>query len=90
MYTIKEKSFSKTFFPYCIDKWNKLNSEIKNINLKKSIITQKLENSFYKVHDPIGVKLLLHLRLQFTRLTEHQLSHSCNHTVIQCVPVELM
>ena len=30
MYTIKNKSFSKTFFQYCIDEWNKLNPEIGN------------------------------------------------------------
>ena len=44
------KSFSKTFFPYCIDELNKFNPEIRNVkptyNFKKSIITQKLEN-FY-------------------------------------------
>ena len=34
---LKTKSFSKTFYPYCIDDWNKLNPEIRNaksINLK--------------------------------------------------------
>ena len=42
MYTIKNKSFSKTFFPYCIGEWNnKLNPEIRNvestINLKNQL-----------------------------------------------------
>ena len=42
---------------------------------------QKLENSFYNVHDPIGVKLLLRLTLQFTHLNEHILRHSFNDMV---------
>ena len=50
----RTKSFSKTFFPYCIEEWNKLNREIRNVKsiyrLKKSIITEKLENSLYNVH----------------------------------------
>ena len=58
----RTKSFSKTFFPYCIDEWNKLNPEIRNAKsiytFKKSIVTEKLENSLFNVHDSIGVKLL--------------------------------
>ena len=40
--------------------FNKLNPEIRNAKsiykFKKSIITEKLENSLYNVHGPIGVK----------------------------------
>ena len=72
----RTKSFSKTFFSYCIDEWNKLNPEIINAKsiykFKKSVITEKLENSLYNVHDPVGVKLLSRLRLKFTHLNEHK------------------
>ena len=61
----RTKSFSKTFFSYCIDEWNKLNPEIINAKsiykFKKSVVTEKLENSLYNVHDPVGVKLLYFL-----------------------------
>ena len=86
----KTKSFSKTFFPYCTDEWNKLNPEIRNAKsiykFKKSIITEKLENSLYNVHDPIGVKLLSRLRLQFTHLNEHKFRHGFNDTVNPMCP----
>ena len=82
---LRTKSFSKTFSPYCIDEWNKLNPKIRNAKsiskFKKSIITEKLENSLYNVHDPIGVKLLSRLRLQFTHLNEHKFRHGFNDTV---------
>ena len=72
----RTKSFSKTFFSYCIDEWNKLNPEIINAKsiykFKKSVVTEKLENSLYNVHDPVGVKLLSRLRLKFTHLNEHK------------------
>ena len=62
-----------------------LNPEIINAKsiykFKKSIITEKLENSLYNVHDPIGVKLLSRLRLQFTHLNEHKFRHGFNDTV---------
>ena len=32
----RSKSFEKTFFPYCIDEWNKLNTEVRNANLYKN------------------------------------------------------
>ena len=33
------------------------------IKIKKSVITEKRENSLYNVHDSIGMKLLSRLRL---------------------------
>ena len=53
---------------------------------KKSIITEKLENSLYHVHDPIGVKLLSRLRLQFTHLNEYKFIHGFNDTVNPMCP----
>ena len=41
---LRTKSFSKTFFPYCIEEWNKLNPEIRNAKsiyrFRKSVITE--------------------------------------------------
>ena len=86
----RTKSFSKTFFSYCIDEWNKLNPEIINAKsiykFKKSVVTEKLENALYNVHDPIGVKLLSRLRLQFTHLNEHKFRHGFNDTVNPMCP----
>ena len=44
------KSFKKTFFPYCINEWNKLNIEIRNARLlyifKTSILSKKKRKLF--------------------------------------------
>ena len=40
--------------------------------LKKWIIHEKQENSLLKVYDPLEVKLLTHLRLQFSHINEHK------------------
>ena len=86
----RTKSFSKTFFSYCIDKWNKLHPGIRNAlsiyKFKKSIITEKLENSSHNVHDPVGVKVLSRLRLQFTNLNKHKFRHVFNDTANPMCP----
>ena len=53
---------------------------------KKSIKIEKLENSSYNVHDPIAVKLLSRLRLQFSHLNEHKFRHGFNNTVNPMCP----
>ena len=76
----RTKSFKKSFFPYCINEWNNnLTAKIRNaksINIfKKSIINEKQE------YDPLGVKLLARLRLQFSHLNEHKFRHGFSDTV---------
>ena len=39
------------------------------------------ENSLFSVYDPLGVKLLTRLRLQFRHLNEHKLRHGFSDTV---------
>ena len=81
----RTKSFKKSFFRYCIIEWNHLTVKIrsaKSINFfKKSIIKEKKENSLFGVYNPLGVKLLTHLRLQFRHLNEHKFKHGFSDTV---------
>ena len=49
--------------------------------LKKSIINEKQENSLFSVYDPLGVKLLTRLRLQFSHLNEHKFRHGFSDTI---------
>ena len=81
----KKKFFKNTFFPYCISEWNKLTVEIKNaksINIfKKLILIKKKENSIFSICDPLGVKLLTRLRLNFSHLNEHKFRHGFNDTL---------
>ena len=45
------------------------------------IVTEKKENALFSVYDPLGVKLLTRLRLQFTHLNEHKFRHGFGDTV---------
>ena len=80
----RTKSFKKSFFPHCVNEWNNLTAKIRNaksINIfKKSIINEKQENSLFRVYDPLGVKLLTRLRLQFSHLNEHKFRHGFSDT----------
>ena len=81
----RTKTFKNTFFPFCINEWNNLAKETRNaksINIfKKLILKEKKENSLFSICDPLGVKLLTRLRLQFSHLNEHKFSHGFNDTV---------
>ena len=81
----RTKSFKKSFFPYYINKWNNHTVEIRNaksINIfKKLIINEKKENSLFSIYDPLGVKLLTRLRLQFSHLNEHKCRHGFSDTI---------
>ena len=81
------KSFSNSFFPYCIKEWNKLDTKIKNLpslsTFKKALLVfcKTEENSLFNVHNPIGVKYLNRLRLNFSHLNEHKFHHNFRDTV---------
>ena len=57
-------SFSNTFFPYCINAWNKLNDNLRNANSvykSKNYLTKFIkvkENSTFTISGPLGLKLL--------------------------------
>ena len=72
----RTKSLKNTFFPYCTNEWNNLTVEIRNSKsvsaFKKLIKCEKKENSLFSIYDPLGVKLLTRLKLQFSHLNEHK------------------
>ena len=84
---IRTKSFSNSFFPYCIKEWNKLDLKIKNLPslsiFKKSLLVfcKFEENSLFNVHNPIDVKYFNRLRLSFSHLNEHKFHHNFRDTV---------
>ena len=54
----------------------------KSVNIfKKSIISEKKEDSSIRIYDPLGVKLLTDVRLQFCHLNEHKFSYSFRDTI---------
>ena len=81
----RTKYFKNTFFPYCINEWNNLTVKIRNSKsvsaFKKLIKCEKKENSIFSIYDPLGVKLLTRLRLQFSHLNEHKFRHGFGDTI---------
>ena len=81
----RTKSFSNSFFPCCVKEWNKLDTKIKNLRslstFKKALLVfcKTEENS--NVHNPIGVKYLDRLRLNFSYLNENKFRHNFRDTV---------
>ena len=79
--------FENSFLRFTITKWNKLDSDIKNIDshamFRKKLLTfiRPLENVTYGIYDPLGVRLLNRLRLGFSRLREHKFRHNFADTL---------
>ena len=71
-------SFSNTFFPYCINERKKLNDNLGNANSVykfKNYLTMFIkfkENCTFSTTDPLGLKLLTPLQLNFSHLNEHK------------------
>ena len=42
---------------------------------------KKKEDSLFCIYDPLGVKLLTRLRLQFSHLNEHKFRHDFSDTI---------
>ena len=76
-------SFSNAFFPYCIKQWNKLNDNLRNENSTNKFIKfiKVKENSTFSISDPLGLKLLTRLWLNFRHLIEHKFRHNIRDTV---------
>ena len=78
-------SFKNTFFPYCVNEWNNLKADIRNAKslsiFKKLIISGKKENPLFSVYDPLGLKLLTRLRLDFSHVNEHKFRHGFKDTL---------
>ena len=79
--------FQNWFLPFTITEWNKLDSDIKNIDshamFRKKLLAfiRPLGNDTYGIYDPLGVRLLNRLRLGFKHLREHKFRHNFADTL---------
>ena len=79
--------FKNSFFPYCVEEWNKLGPELKDSvsisKFKKSLLAFIRPNMspVYKINDPLGLKLLTRLRVNFSHLKEHKFRHNFLDTI---------
>ena len=68
------ESFKHSFFPFCVREWNKLDNTIRDVesikqfkSMLKNIFSLN-QRSLFSIHDPVGVKMLTRLWLQFSHL----------------------
>ena len=77
-YYCRTHLFKYSFFPYTTVEWNKLDNTIRNSKsfsiCRNSLlkIGRPIQNSIFKIHDPLGIKLLTRLRLGLSQLNEHR------------------
>ena len=75
-------SFKNTFFRYCINEWNNLIRNSKSVAAFKNLLNaKKKENPIFSIYDPLGVKLLTRLELQFSHPNEHKFRHGSGETI---------
>ena len=82
-----------SFFPSTLNDWYKLDETIRNsesISIFKSRLLsfiRPLESNVYNIFDPIGLKFLTRLRLDFRHLNEHRFRHNfqdCMNPLCSC------
>ena len=79
--------FKNSFIPYVVREWNKLCTEICNSTsyqqFRKSLLSsiKPTCSSLFSIHHPVGVKLLVRLRLGFSHLRGHKFGHNFHDTL---------
>ena len=87
-FNIKHNFFKNSFFPSVIAEWNKLDSDIRNLNslsLFKSRILKFIRpnpNSIFNCHNPKAIKYLSRIRLGLSHFRERKFKHSFQDTSI--------
>ena len=79
--------FKNFVIPYVVREWNKLSTEIRNSTsyqqFRKSLLSfiKPTCSSLFSIHQPVGVKLLVRLRLGFSHLGDHKFRHNFHDTL---------
>ena len=81
-FNCRTEYFKNSFFPNVITKWNKLDINIKNMTsytvFKNALLTfiRPKHVDTFGIHNPIGMRLLIRLRLGFSHVNEHRFWHN--------------
>ena len=76
-------TFKNSFFPNVINEWNKLDEKIKgatSFSLFKALLLKMGHphvDSTYRIHNPVGIMLLMCLHLELSHLNEHKFRQFC-------------
>ena len=85
--------FKYSFFPYTIVEWNKLDANLKNAKFYMCFgtsllkIVRPVQNSVFKIFNPLGIKFLTRLRLILSHLNDYKFEHNFQNCLIHYVPV---
>ena len=78
---ILKKHFNNNFLFYSIVKWNKLDENLRNsksfLIFRNSLlkIGRPIQNSIYKIYNPLGVQFITWLRLGLSQFYKHKFRH---------------
>ena len=79
--TTRTNKYKFSFFPHSVNAWSNLSYLIKaspsiNIFKKRYMDFYRVNaNSIFKIHNPVGIKLLTRLRVGLSHLREHKYNH---------------
>ena len=82
LYYCRTGIFKYSFFPYTIVEWKKLDANLKNVKSYMCFwnsllkIGRPVQNSIYKVFNPLGIKFLARLRLRLSHFNEHKFKYN--------------
>ena len=86
----RTERYDNSFFPYCINNWNKLEDSVKSLpsltcfkNHLNKFIRPK-GNSFFGIRDKFGINLLTKIRVEFSDLRDHRYNHNFNCEIPTC------
>ena len=87
----KTQRYANSFFPYCINHWETLDSEVKSstsVQIFKNKINERIrpEASLCCSRDRYGMKRLTQLRVDFSDLRDHRFNHrfNCPSPICSC------
>ena len=86
IYHCRTDTFKYSIFPWTIFEWNKLDLTLRNFFYKVSRnyllkMIRPLPNPVYGIHNPLGLRLLIRLRLGLSHLNEHKFNHNFKNCV---------
>ena len=90
----RTNKYKYSFFPHSVNSWSNLSNFIKvspSINIFKKRYLEFYHvnaNSIFKVHNPLGIKLLTRLRVGLSHLREHKHKHHFHDTHNPCCPCD--
>ena len=87
----RTKRYANSFFPYCINHWESLDSDIKSstsVQTFKNKINERIrpDPSFCCNHNKHGMSRLTQIRIDFSDLRDHRFNHlfNCQSPICAC------